>query len=66
MGIGPKSLDVGDEVWIIPSCEMPWILRRKADQNELLAMGDAFVYGIMHGEVVARKTDEDPVNVVLI
>jgi hypothetical protein len=65
-GIGPKSLDVGDEVGIVPSCEMPWILRRKACGNEFLAMGDAFVYGIMYGEVVARKTEEDLVNVVLI
>lgn len=50
LGTGPRSLREGDEVWILHGGSVPFVLRRQSNGNYRL-IGEAFVYGIMHGEV---------------
>lgn len=64
-GIGPQSLKHGDEVWVIPQNSTPQILRRE-EQDRYFLLGEAFVYGIMDGPAVEKKTDKDLVDVFLI
>lgn len=46
----PASSRVGDEVWIIPKLQTPFVLRR-VENGEYELVGEAYVHGIMHGEI---------------
>ncbi|KAF2006554.1 hypothetical protein P154DRAFT_421812 [Amniculicola lignicola CBS 123094] len=50
LGTGPRSLRQDDEVWILHGGAVPYVLRPKANGKYQL-IGEAFVYGVMHGEV---------------
>ncbi|KAF2736871.1 hypothetical protein EJ04DRAFT_521688 [Polyplosphaeria fusca] len=65
VGIGPTSLQVGDEVWLIPPEKTFHILRPVAGQQYRL-MGDAYVDGIMFGEAAMSAKEEDLVDVYLV
>jgi hypothetical protein len=54
LGTGPRSLRAGDEVWILHGGSVPLVLRRQRNGNYRL-IGEAFVYGVMHGEVQAMN-----------
>ncbi|PSN66868.1 hypothetical protein BS50DRAFT_600482 [Corynespora cassiicola Philippines] len=53
LGTGPRSLQEGDEVWILHGGNVPFVLRPVAGGNEYRLVGEAFVYGVMHGEALA-------------
>jgi hypothetical protein len=50
LGTGARSLREGDEVWILHSSGVPFVLRPQLNGHYRL-IGEAFVYGVMHGEV---------------
>jgi hypothetical protein len=54
LGTGPRSLRQGDEVWILNGGSLPFVLRRLPNGNSRL-IGESFVYGVMHGEVMAME-----------
>jgi len=64
LGLGPKLCRPGDMVFVSPGCHIPLILRGDPAGHFIL-VGDAFVYGIMMGEVVDQLTEGLMVNVVL-
>ncbi|KIN02890.1 hypothetical protein OIDMADRAFT_118906 [Oidiodendron maius Zn] len=58
-GIGPPTIEQGDEVWVISGGKVPFILRPRETGSqapqpmislEFTLVGNAFVYGIMDGE----------------
>jgi hypothetical protein len=51
MGTGPRSLRAGDEVWVLHKAGLPFVLRPQPNGNYRL-IGEAFVYGVMHGEAL--------------
>jgi hypothetical protein len=51
MGTGARSLSAGDEVWILHGAAVPFILRPRLNGHYHL-IGESFVYGVMHGEVL--------------
>jgi hypothetical protein len=44
------STDIGDEVWVLGGAATPYVLRPIGGGRYRL-VGDAYVHGIMHGEV---------------
>jgi hypothetical protein len=51
MGIGPKSIQVGDEVWILAGANVPFILRGLDGGGKgHRLVGETYVHGIMHGD----------------
>lgn len=50
LGIGHLSIQEGDHLWIAPSSQTPLILRQLPNGNHHF-VGEAYVHGIMHGEV---------------
>ena len=46
LGIGPQSLQIHDEVWVLDGACVPFIIRKN------MLVGEAFVQGIMYGEAV--------------
>lgn len=56
LAMGPRSSKAGDEVWVIPGCIFPMVLRRGEDDDSHIVVGRVYVHGAMHGE--ALTTDE--------
>ena len=53
VGIGPRSLQVDDRIFVLPGANVPFIVRKRADGTHNL-VGEAYVHGIMHGEALDR------------
>ena len=53
IGIGPRSIQTGDEIFILPGSNVPFIMRKREDGTHKL-VGEAYVHGIMHGEALER------------
>lgn len=51
VGICAESIELGDEVWILAGAETPFVLKPLKNGNYQVT-GEAYVYGIMHGEAV--------------
>ena len=51
LGLGPESIEQGDEVWLLKNAGVPFILRPHGESQYML-VGEAYVHGIMHGELV--------------
>jgi hypothetical protein len=56
LGLGIKSLEIGDEIWILGGAEVPFILR-KLQHGTYRLIGAAYVHGVMHGEAVELVTE---------
>lgn len=52
LGTGPRSLKPGDEIWILHRGGLPFVLRPQPTFGHYRLIGEAFVYGIMHGELL--------------
>jgi hypothetical protein len=56
LGIGSKSLEVGDLVCLLAGGSVPYVIRRiNGAENKFRFVGEAYVHGIMHGEAVRYK-----------
>lgn len=55
MGISHLSIQEGDEVWICPHSQSPLIPRKLSDEKYRF-MGEAYIHGIMFGEVAESET----------
>ena len=56
-GLANPGAQVGDEVWILKGGRTPFLLRRGDDGNYQL-VGEAFVHGIMFGEILTPEFEE--------
>jgi hypothetical protein len=54
LGTGPRSVQVGDSVWIVPGVKVPMILRKGDRRNHFRIIGNAYVHGCMQGEALER------------
>lgn len=52
LGTGPRSLQQGDEIWILHRGGLPFVLRPQSKFGSYRLVGEAFVYGVMHGEAM--------------
>ncbi|KAI1384133.1 heterokaryon incompatibility protein-domain-containing protein [Hypoxylon trugodes] len=51
LGHGPRFSTNGDEVWVLASGSVPFVLRN-VNENQFQLVGECYVHGIMHGEAV--------------
>lgn len=62
-GIAAQTLDPGkgDEVWIVTGSRIPMVLRRLEGSGNRRLIGEAYVHGVMNGEVagIARENSEN-------
>ncbi|KAF3043794.1 hypothetical protein E8E12_010341 [Didymella heteroderae] len=58
LGLGPSVMEGSDEIWIPLGSKMPVILRRYGN-GMFKIVGQAFVYGVMRGEAVQGKSEND-------
>ena len=64
MGMGPRSLERGDSVWLFPGAEVFFVLRDRHGTKRFEFMGDAYVHGLMHGKAL-DNADQDFTTVEL-
>ncbi|MCJ1456892.1 hypothetical protein MMC28_007258 [Mycoblastus sanguinarius] len=59
LGLGPQAMQAGDTVCLISGAPIPFVIRKSpfSKANRYTLVGEAYVHGIMHGEVCPRKTD---------
>ena len=50
LGIGPKTVEVGDEVVVFFYCPTPYVLRRREASYEFV--GETYVHGLMYAEAL--------------
>jgi hypothetical protein len=53
LGVAPRAIRPGDQVWVLKGAGTPLVLREK-ENGRFTLVGEAYVHGIMHGEVVER------------
>ncbi|XMA16429.1 hypothetical protein WAI453_009220 [Rhynchosporium graminicola] len=63
LGIGPDETEPGDLAFVLHGSDVPYILRRNKDDNELRLVGEAYIHGIMDGEAVGQG--EEPRTVTI-
>ena len=63
LGLAPNTMEPGDKVFIIIGCETPIILR-DAGHGEYRIIGDAYVYGVMDGELVEHDPEIETIVIV--
>jgi Heterokaryon incompatibility protein (HET) len=57
IGIGPRSLQHGDGVFVLRGGRVPFALRKIAE-NKYIIVGECYVHGIMHGEALQGNNFE--------
>ena len=65
-GVGPRGLTVSDEVWLLEGGKTPFILRREPDGHSHRIIGEAYIHGVMHGELVTPEliSQMGPVEII--
>ncbi|TVY17500.1 Heterokaryon incompatibility protein 6, OR allele [Lachnellula arida] len=64
VGLIPEYGKVGDRVYVLDGCHMPFLLRVVDEVERFRLIGDCYVYGIMDGEFV--KEDIDFKQIILL
>lgn len=64
LGVGPINTQVGDQVWILAGMSTPAVLRTALSGNYIF-LGEAYVHGIMHGEVADGFPEETLDDILL-
>jgi hypothetical protein len=57
LGLGPASMAVGDEVWLLRGAMVPFILRG-SEEGKCELVGDTYLHGAMNGEMAEGKNDQ--------
>ena len=52
LGMGPRSIQADDQIWLIRESRTPLILRPKPGTGDFLLVGEAYLHGFMHGEML--------------
>jgi hypothetical protein len=58
IGVGPKSLKVGDQVWMICDSQFPHVLRPAAEEWKYILMGEAYLHSCMQDEMVTEELEK--------
>ncbi|KAF4345911.1 heterokaryon incompatibility het-6 [Fusarium beomiforme] len=64
LGLAPQTIQLGDEVGILRGAEVPHVFRRNSGPETLSLIGDTYVYGIMHGELMSEDLNFSRMQIV--
>jgi hypothetical protein len=65
LGLGPSSIEIRDEVWILAGVSVPFILRPEGE-GQFRLISEAYVHGIMHGEAIAKLEKPGATKIILV
>lgn len=55
LGMGPRNVAEGDEVWLLQGARVPFVLRPNLENGRYRLIGQSYVHGIMHGEALEME-----------
>jgi hypothetical protein len=55
LGHGPEKSMPGDEIWLVQGARVPFVLRKQTSISGYRIVGDAYVHGFMHGEMMTEE-----------
>ncbi|KAN0117087.1 hypothetical protein V8E51_003064 [Hyaloscypha variabilis] len=58
-GLGPISLEIMDEVWLLKRGRTPFVLRKRANGNDYHFIGEVYVHGLMYGEAATSALSQE-------
>jgi hypothetical protein len=58
IGVGPGHVTVGDKIVVILGCYAPFVVRKLEGSETFQVIGEAYVHGIMDGEIMEDKSQE--------
>lgn len=64
VGLAPEHVEPGDQVFVLLGGTTPFVLRRMDGGNRYTLVGDAYVHGIMYGEMT--KGEPEVVDVIIV
>ncbi|CAO2649966.1 Nn.00g012580.m01.CDS01 [Neocucurbitaria sp. VM-36] len=63
LGVGPNSVKVNDEIWLIAGARTPFVLRPQGQSDNgtkrFRLVGESYVHGVMYGETSRSRRAED-------
>jgi hypothetical protein len=66
VGMGTLSTQVSDQVWLIRDSLVPLILRPVGDTGTFVLVGEAYLHGFMHGEMLDPRWRMENRTVVIV
>ncbi|KAJ8112001.1 hypothetical protein OPT61_g5537 [Boeremia exigua] len=67
IGIGPSRTTAGDQIWVFSGGNVPFVMRGmdedKQECPQLALIGDAYVHGVMDGEIMDNKPQMQTVHI---
>lgn len=51
LGLGPQSMEVGDQVWLLRNARVPFVLRPREEEGCLRIIGECYLHVWMHGKM---------------
>ena len=54
-GLGPVVMKPGDECYILYGARVPFVLRPTSERGPVRLLGEAYIHGIMHGELFTNS-----------
>jgi hypothetical protein len=55
LGLGPRSMRAGDEVFLVCGSHVLFVLQKNADKPTYSLVGEAYLHGFMHGEILIEE-----------
>ncbi|KAL8636772.1 MAG: hypothetical protein Q9228_005871 [Teloschistes exilis] len=55
LGMGPRNVAEGDEVWLLQGARVPFVLRPNLENGRYQLIGQSYVHGMMHGEALEME-----------
>lgn len=52
LGMGLQSSQIGDQIWMLKGATVLYTLRLTEEPNELRLVGETYLHGFMHGEII--------------
>ncbi|KAK2596492.1 hypothetical protein N8I77_013380 [Diaporthe amygdali] len=66
LGIMPTAAQTGDEIFFVPGSTVPFVFRKTKQSGEYHLVGEAYVHGIMYGELWREGLQPQWLSVTLI
>ena len=55
LGLGPQSLNCGDEIWLFRGARTPFVLRPSPSGDTYSIVGEVYLHGFMNGEMLNEE-----------
>jgi hypothetical protein len=60
------AAEPGDQVWLLPSAHVPFVLRPSKKTAEYSLIGECYVQGGMHGQLITQGIANEAEEIVIV